>query len=202
MSTELTYRFREALELTYQLHARQRRKGDAGIPYLGHLLGVCSLVIEDGGSEDEAIAALLHDAVEDQGGAQTLADIRRRFGPHVASIVEQCSDTDQVPKPPWRERKQTYLAHLEAVGTPQSVLRVSAADKLHNARAILDDYRRHGDQLWERFTTRSAADQLWYYTELARILRHRLPGQLTDRLNETVGALQDAVRSDPGGDQP
>jgi (p)ppGpp synthase/HD superfamily hydrolase len=201
VSTELTSRFREALELAYQLHATQRRKGDPGVPYLGHLLGVCSIVIEDGGSEDEAIAALLHDAVEDQGGARTLAEIRRRFGPHVASIVEQCSDTDHVPKPPWRARKEAYLAHLDAAGTPEAVLRVSAADKLHNACAILEDHRRYGDRLWERFTTRSAADQLWYYTALTRILRRRLPGQLSDRLAETVGALEDAVRGEPATPQ-
>jgi (p)ppGpp synthase/HD superfamily hydrolase len=160
---------------TYDLHATQRRKGpEPAVPYLGHLLGVCSIVIEDGGDEDEAIAALLHDAVEDAGGQPTLDQIRARFGENVASIVEQCSDTDQADKPPWLERKTAYLSHLKDPATPESVLRVSAADKLQNARALLDDYRRIGDELWARFTTGSASDQLWYYNSLSRIFLMRL----------------------------
>lgn len=157
MTVDLTDRFRSALDCAFELHATQRRKaGGPGVPYVGHLLGVCSLVIEDGGSEDEAIAALLHDAVEDQGGQPTLDQIRSRFGQPVAYIVDHFTDTDVIPKPPWRERKETYIARLNEPGTTAGILRVVAADKLHNARAILDDYRRYGDRLWERFATRSA----------------------------------------------
>jgi hypothetical protein len=190
MSVLLTSRFRAALDYAFELHASQRRKGDEpGVPYLGHLLGVCSQVIEDGGSEDEAIAALLHDAVEDAGGQATLDQIRGRFGKRVARIVEHCSDTDVIPKPPWRERKELYIAGLTDRRTTVGTLRVVAADKLHNARAILDDYRRVGDRLWERFATRSAADQLWYYKSVADILVARIPGPLSFELDRTVGLL-------------
>ena len=129
-------RFSEALQFSALTQRSHVRKGSA-IPYIGHLLGVCSLVIEDGGDEDEAIAALLRDAAEDQGGEEMLDEIRRQFGDRVAGIVAACSDTFETPKPAWRTRKQNYLEHLEQ--QPQSVLRVSLADKLFNARAILRD---------------------------------------------------------------
>ena len=141
------------MPLPLNTHRDQRRKGTE-IPYIGHLLGVCSLVIEDGGTEDEAIAALLHDAAEDQGGEQTLERIRAEFGDHVAEIVRACSDTLEDPKPPWRTRKEAYLAHLDE--QPAPVLRVSLADKLFNARAILRDYLSVGDELWQRFNGRRA----------------------------------------------
>jgi len=190
MTVDLTDRFQAALDYTFELHATQRRKGgEPGVPYLGHLLGVCSLVIEDGGSEDEAIAALLHDAVEDAGGQPTLDQIRGRFGKRVARIVEHCSDTDVIPKPPWRERKEIYIAGLSDRRNSVGTLRVVAADKLHNARAILDDYRRVGDRLWERFATGSAEDQLWYYKSVADILVARIPGPLSFELDRTVGLL-------------
>src|SRR5262249_24581808 len=127
-------RFEEALRFAAATHRSQVRKG-SGIPYVGHLLGVCSLVIEDGGDEDEASAALLQDADEDQGGERMLDEIRRRFGDVVAAIVAACSDTFESPKPPWKARKQSYLEHLD--NQSESVLRVSLADKLFNARAIL-----------------------------------------------------------------
>jgi (p)ppGpp synthase/HD superfamily hydrolase len=144
----LTESFDRALLYAVHANADQRRKG-SDAPYVGHLLGVASLVLEDGGDEDEAIAALLHDVVEDQGGAARLADVEQQFGSRVAAIVAGCSDTDQVPKPPWEKRKMSYLAHLETAGP--DVLRVSLADKVHNVRAILLDYREQGESLWARF---------------------------------------------------
>lgn len=157
-------RFEEALAYAAELHRTQFRKGTA-IPYISHLLAVCALVLEHGGSEDEAIAAVLHDAVEDQGGPPTLDEIRRRFGDRVASIVAACSDTDKTPKPPWRERKQAYIDHLREEQTSDSILLVSACDKLHNLRAIVADYERIGAALWDRFNE-GAEEQVWYYGEL------------------------------------
>src|SRR5947207_945781 len=142
-------RFEEASVFATRLHAGQRRKGTA-IPYIAHLLGVTSIVLEQGGNEDEAIAALLHDAIEDQGGAATREEIRRRFGDAVVAIVDGCTDAEVMPKPPWRGRKEAYIAYLRQ--TSPAVRLVSAADKLHNARTILADYRVLGDALWQRFT--------------------------------------------------
>src|SRR4051812_11562858 len=164
-------RFANALTIATELHIDQARKGTR-VPYIAHLLAVCSLVLEDGGDEDEAIAALLHDAVEDQGGQPTLDRIRAAFGEHVAGIVEACSDATVQPKPPWHERKRAYLAHLETAD--RSALRVSCADKLHNARAIHRDYTEIGDDLWTRFNA-GRADTLWYYRSLSEIFARRLP---------------------------
>jgi len=147
-SPRLGDRFTDALAYATGLHARQRRKG-TDVPYIAHLLGVAAIVLEDGGDEDEAIAALLHDAVEDQGGQPTLAAIRARFGARVAEIVLGCTDADTVPKPPWRWRKEQYIAHVRHASA--SVRRVSLADKLHNARAILHDQRQIGDAVFARF---------------------------------------------------
>src|SRR6266480_7081738 len=134
----LTSRFEEAITFATQLHAKQLRKGTT-IPYIAHLLAVTALVLENGGSEDEAIAALLHDAIEDQGGAATREEIRRRFGNMVVAIVDGCTDAEVVPKPPWRGRKEAYISHLRQASP--AVRLISAADKLHNARTILADYR-------------------------------------------------------------
>jgi GTP pyrophosphokinase len=158
----LTDRFEQALILANQLHASQVRKG-VGTPYISHLLAVSSLVLENGGSENEVIAALLHDAVEDQGGKSTLELIRSEFGNEVATIVSGCSDADTIPKPPWRERKEAYLKHL-ANASP-SVRLVSVADKLHNARATLRDYQVLGEELWGRFTG-GKDGTLWYFRSL------------------------------------
>jgi hypothetical protein len=178
-------RFEEALVLANRLHSGQTRKATP-IPYVAHLLGVASLVIENGGTEDEVIAALLHDAVEDQGGAETLASIRRRFGDAVADIVDACSDTDQHPKPPWHERKQRYIDHLQTA--PEGVLRVSAADKLHNARAILADHRQGGDAVFGRFSV-SMDRTLAYYCVLDDLYRERLGGSLACELHHVVEEL-------------
>lgn len=181
----LTPRFEQALVYAHQLHARQTRKGNT-VPYIAHLLGVCALVLEDGGDEDEAIAALLHDAVEDQGGRATLREIETRFGVRVASIVESCSDAFTVPKPPWRARKEEYLAHLPQ-HSPAAV-RVSLADKLHNARAILRDLRTLGPQVWARFNG-GRDGTLWYYASLVEIFSQISRSPMTEELRATVAAL-------------
>jgi (p)ppGpp synthase/HD superfamily hydrolase len=168
-SRQLTARFREALWFAAFLHADQIRKG-TDIPYVAHLLAVAVLVLEHGGGEDQAIAALLHDSAEDQGGALVLDQIRDRFGVKVASIVEACSDTTVVPKPPWRERKERYIEHLADVSN--DVLLVSLADKVHNARAILADYKRIGDALWDRFQGKKDGT-LWYYEALVEAFANR-----------------------------
>jgi (p)ppGpp synthase/HD superfamily hydrolase len=142
-------RFDRAFAFARELHADQPRK-QTTIPYVSHLMGVASLVLEDGGDEDEAIAALLHDAVEDQGGQRTLARVRKLFGQRVALIVEACSDTDVAPKPPWQERKASYIAHLRDPETSSSAIRVSLADKLHNASAA-----RNSSRTTTRSSTRS-----------------------------------------------
>jgi (p)ppGpp synthase/HD superfamily hydrolase len=179
-------RFADALVYAANLHALQCRKG-GDIPYVSHLLSVAALVLEDGGDENEAIAGLLHDAVEDQGGLPTLDEIRMRFGDQVAEIVHACSDSETLPKPPWKERKEQYIAHLWTADS--SVLRVSLADKLHNARAILFDYRQHGDTLWLRFNA-SAEQTLWYYRHLLEIFRARCPSPMVGELERTVDALE------------
>ena len=147
---------------------------------------------EHGGDGEDAIAGLLHDAIEDTDA--TAADVEQRFGPTVASIGLACSDTTVRPKPPWRERKLAYHAHLDDPATPTDALRVSAADKLHNARSMLGDYRAVGDQLWSRFNE-GVDSQLWNYGCLADILQRRLPGPLTDELVRTVEALRVEVAS-------
>ena len=183
----LSQRFEDALVLACGLHRQQSRKGTE-VPYVAHLLAVASIALEHGASEDEAIAALLHDAVEDQGGAETATLIRRRFGDAVADIVEACSDTDIVPKPPWRERKAAYIAHVRHA--PAAVRLVSAADKLHNARCILADYRVLRESLWARFSG-GREGTLWYYRELVRAFSaHGEHPPLVDELARTVAELE------------
>ena len=161
-SPKLSSRFEEALIYATRLHTHQNRKG-THTPYLAHLLSVTALVLESGGSEDEAIAALLHDAVEDQGGKKTLKEIQQRFGDKVANIVASCTDAYTFPKPPWRERKESYIAHIPKA-SPEA-RRVSLADKLHNARSILRDIRLDGERTWEKFNG-GKEGTLWYYRSL------------------------------------
>jgi GTP pyrophosphokinase len=182
----LTRRFEEALAYATGVHAGQARTGPS-VPYVSHVLAVCALVLEDGGGEDEAIAALLHDAVEDGGGRPRLDDIRRRFGDRVADIVWACSDSDETPKPPWKERKTRYVAHLREA-SPEA-RRVSCADKLHNARSILRDYRVHGERLWERFSA-SAEENLWYYRALLEAFRQPDRSPLVAELERVVAELE------------
>lgn len=186
-------RFEQALVYAARLHDGHTRKGTT-IPYFSHLASVAALVLEHGGSEDQMIAALLHDAVEDRGGHPTLEDIQRRFGVVVARIVEGCSDdgeTDLRDASTWRTRKEHYLAHL--ADAPEDVRLVSAADKLHNARAILTDYRRIGDLLWVRFNARRD-DILWYYESLARTFRRLGPKNLANELESVVRTLLYLIR--------
>ena len=180
-------RFDRAFAFARGLHADHRRK-KTEIPYISHLMGVTSLVLEDGGGEDEAIAALLHDAVEDQGGQQTLGQIHQLFGEHVAAIVEACSDTDVTPKPPWRERKETYIAHLRDPELPIGTIRVSLADKLHNARAILFDLRA-GHDVFSRFNARPDEVQ-WYYDALATTFVDLTDSPMADELRRLVDDIQ------------
>jgi (p)ppGpp synthase/HD superfamily hydrolase len=188
----LSARFEEALILAVRWHAGQVRK-ETTIPYIAHLLGVTSLVLEQGADEDEAVAALLHDAVEDQGGVVALEEIRRRFGDRVAEIVAGCTDAWTTPKPPWRERKEAYIAHLRQASA--SVRLVSAADKLHNARSILADYRVLGDALWSRFNG-GKAGTLWYYRALVETLRSIDSTPLVEELARVVSEIERLARTE------
>ena len=192
--TALTTRFDDALTYARVHHAGHTRKG-TDIPYVSHLLAVSALVLDMEGSEDEAIAALLHDVVEDGGGPLALEAIRAEFGDDVARIVDACSDTDEDPKPPWRARKEAYIAEI-AYKQPDE-LRVSLADKLHNARAILFDYRPLGPALWGRFSA-GRDGQLWYYGRLVEIFAARQPGPLADELARVVGELRRLVAEREG----
>ena len=182
----LTARFDEAFRYAHEAHAQQTRKGTA-TPYIGHLMGVASIVLDDGGSEDEAIAGLLHDAAEDQGGRERLDDIRKRFGDSVARIVEDCTDSWETPKPPWAERKQAYVKHARQL--PPASLRVSAADKVHNAYAILRDLRNMGEAVWSRFKA-GPDDVIAYYDALVRAYREAGGGRLVDELDRIVRGIR------------
>ena len=183
----LTARFPQALVYAAELHKKQVRKGGR-VPYVAHLLSVAGIVLEYGGDEEEAIAALLHDAVEDQGGAPIRDEIRSRFGDRVAAIVDGCTDADTQPKPPWRQRKEAFVESIPTASP--SVLLVAAADKLHNARSILADYREIGEPLWDRFTGRKQGT-LWYYRALVDVFRKAGPAPLVDELDRVVTEVED-----------
>ena len=185
----LTEHFDRAVQYANRIHANQTRKG-TDVPYMTHLLGVASLVLENGAqSEEEVIGALLHDAAEDQGGRPRLEDIREQFGEQVGHIVDACTDTYENPKPPWRERKEAYVAHVrERVegGGDAPALRVSLADKLHNTRAILADVRESGDAVFERFNGKKDGT-IWYYAVLVDAFRgfpNRMVGELEREVTE------------------
>jgi (p)ppGpp synthase/HD superfamily hydrolase len=191
----LTERFLAAVALAEEIHGRQRRVGTE-VPYMAHLLVVSGLVLEDGGDEEEAIAAMLHDSVEDGGGRPLLERIQRSFGPRVAAIVEACTDNlDVDADEPWIERKQRYLAHLPEV-TDNAVLRVALADKVHNARSLVRDYRDEGPRIWERFANKTAREQLWYYDGLVDLFGDRRPGPLVEDLRRAVDELATLVGHD------
>jgi (p)ppGpp synthase/HD superfamily hydrolase len=180
-------RFLRAFEFAAEKHKKQTRKVSS-IPYIAHLMGVTSLVLEAGGDEDLAIAALLHDVVEDCGGAQMLKEVRRRFGSRVAKVVDGCTDSDSDPKPPWRERKETYIRHLRHADAGTRL--VSAADKLNNVRSILGDYRAVGESIWSRFHG-GREGTLWYYRTLRdEFLRHP-ENRITRDFNLAVRELEE-----------
>ena len=194
VATVLTDRFDRALLYATHVHGGQVRKGTT-IPYVAHLLAVAATVLEYGGSEDMAIAGLLHDAVEDQGGEPRLADIRNRFGDRVADIVRSCSDSvvntaAGQKKEAWRVRKLDYIEHLKTVD--RGTLLIALSDKVHNARSILRDLRKPdvGTAVFSRFGNRPREDTLWYYRELANAFQQLLPGQLAEELMEIVIVLE------------
>lgn len=179
-------RFLRAFQFAAEKHAGQARKAST-IPYVAHLMGVASLVLEAGGDEDLAIAALLHDVIEDCGGAPMLKEVRRRFGSRVAKVVDGCTDADTYPKPPWRERKEKYISHLKKADADTRL--VGAADKLSNVRSILSDYRVVGESVWSRFNG-GREGTLWYYRTLRdQFLRHK-PNRITRDLELAVNELE------------
>lgn len=195
MADHLSDRMADAIAYAVQLHGRDSRKGTR-TPVLAHLFAVCALVLRDGGDEDEAIAALLHDALEDKPESTSAREIEERFGARVRRIVEMSTDTGADyrggPKAPWRERKERYLAHVREA--PPEDLRVTVADKVDNVRAILDDHRQAGDALWGRFNA-GKEDQLWYYESAARAYRAAgFGGPMLEELEALVSRLAAVVR--------
>lgn len=190
---ELTDRFARAAAEAARLHRGQMRKG-SGTPYVAHLLAVAALALEHGADEDEAIAALLHDAVEDQGGEATRERIARRFGERAAAIVAGCSDAVDLPKPPWLPRKEAFVARLP--GESRSVRLVTACDKLHNARSLMRDLLEHGEAVWSRFHG-GREGTLWFYRTVAQVYDGpagaELPAALLRELREALRALEEAA---------
>lgn len=191
-------RFEEALVYATRLHATQKRKGGT-IPYVSHLLTVAALVLEDGGNEDEAIAGLLHDALEDRARSTSAEEIARRFGTPVAEMVLACSECIGTPKPPWPERKLGYLKHLRTATT--SVRRISLADKLHNIRSLVRDYRQVGDALWRRFEG-GRNNSLWFYQELLAIFREGEPSPNLDEYERLYHELRRMAGAGEGRIEP
>lgn len=183
---QLSPKFSEALVYATRVHDGQLRK-KTSIPYISHLLGVTAIALEHGANETEAIAALLHDAVEDCGGAERQREIQEIFGPEVGAIVASCSDTDEMPKPPWWERKEKYVAHLKSASA--SIRLVSAADKLHNSRAILHSLREEGDEAWTHFKT-GKEGTLWYYRSLVTAFCEHGASTLVDESDRVVTEIE------------
>jgi (p)ppGpp synthase/HD superfamily hydrolase len=184
-AVKLGPRFLRAFAFAAEKHKGQARKAST-IPYIAHLMGVASLVLECGGEEDLAIAALLHDIVEDCGGVPMLKEVRRRFGARVAKIVDGCTDAYAIPKPPWRQRKESYIRHLKNASTDTRL--VSAADKLHNVRSIIADYREIGEAVWARFNG-GREGTLWYYQALLQEFQ-RKPNRLIREFALAVAELE------------
>ena len=192
-SVKLGPRFLRAFLFAAKKHSGQTRKAST-IPYVAHLMGVASLVLEAGGDEELAIAALLHDVVEDCGGAPMLNQIRHDFGSRVAKVVEGCTDADTYPKPPWRERKEGYIRHL--AGADADTRLVAAADKLNNVRSILSDYRALGDSVWSRFNG-GRDGTLWYYRTLRDVFLQYKANRITLDLDLAVRELESLTQADP-----
>ncbi len=187
LKTQLSARFDEALVLACTLHRAQTRKA-SGVPYVAHLLGVASLVLEEGGDEDMAIAALLHDAAEDQGGEETLAEISAAFGAEVARWVRQASDSFARPKPEWETRKRHHLERIPAADREAQLIML--ADKVHNARSILADHARVGSEVWDRFSV-PRERTMWYYETLLKVFERGLSPVLYDTLSECVRRMKE-----------
>ncbi len=179
-------RFLAAFQFAAQKHDGQTRKAKS-VPYLAHLMSVSSIVLEAGGNEDCAIAALLHDVVEDCGGRPMLREVEDRFGPDVARMVEGCTDSFEDPKPPWRQRKDEYLSRLLKEDSDTRL--VSAADKIDNARSVLRDYRIHGEAVWARFNG-GRDGTLWYYRALADEFNRSPADMLNSELERIVSELE------------
>jgi GTP pyrophosphokinase len=192
-AVKLGPRFLKAFLFAVEKHAGQVRKAST-TPYIAHLMGVASLALEFGGDEDISIAALLHDVVEDCGGAAMLREVKRRFGTRVAKIVDGCTDSDTFPKPPWRERKENYLRHLKSADADTRL--VSAADKLNNVRSILSDYRVVGESIWERFNGRREGT-LWYYRALLKEFQRGKPNRLVREFELAVRELEARAKGKP-----
>lgn len=190
-------RFQRAFLFAAEKHAAQARKAST-IPYIAHLMGVASLVLEFGGDEDSAIAALLHDVVEDCGGKPMLKEVQRRFGKRVAEIVDGCTDSYMSPKPPWRQRKEAYIAHLKAADADTRL--VSAADKLNNIRSILSDFRQLGDGIWERFSG-GREGTLWYYRALLNEFLRDKSSRLTREYELAVRELEAIASPNTPGEE-
>jgi (p)ppGpp synthase/HD superfamily hydrolase len=194
-------RFTDALSWVTDLHADQSRKGGSDVPYVSHLLAVTALVLEDGGDEHDAVVALCHDAVEDQGGDPTLDEVRDRYGDEVADAVALLSDARGEPKGPWAERKAQLLAQLAGDDVPEGVHRVAAADKLHNARSLLVQLRQEGPRAWDAFNARPE-ELVWFYRSVADLLAERYPGstnvaELDRAVDELAGWVGEAQVSRP-----
>jgi len=187
-------RFQRAFEFAADKHRKQTRKAST-IPYIAHLIGVASLVLEAGGDEDLAIAALLHDVVEDCGGAAMLKEVGRRFGKRVVHIVDGCTDAYETPKPPWHDRKVNYINRLKAEDADTRL--VSAADKLNNVRSILSDYRALGESVWSRFNG-GREGTLWYYRTLRDEFLRSKPNRITLDFDLAVRELESLTRGNPG----
>ena len=186
-------RLLRAFRFAAEKHKGQTRKAST-IPYITRLMGVASLVLEAGGDEDLAIGALLHDVVEDCGGAPMLKEVRRRFGKRVAKVVDGCTDADTYPKPPWRERKEKYIRHLKSADADTQL--VSAADKLNNVRSILSDYRVLGESVWSRFNG-GRDGTLWYYRTLLDVFLQHERNRITCDLELAVNELESLARGEP-----
>ena len=183
----LSERFEEALVYAVRQHAGQVRKG-GDVPYATHVLGVASIVLDHGGDEDQAIAALLHDVVEDCGGMPRLEEISRRFGKRVARMVDGCTDSYETPKPPWLERKKEYLERVRSE-EPDTLL-VSCADKLHNTRSLLRHLRARGEAAWELYNG-GREGTLWYYRTLRDLYLEKIPGLLPDELAGVIARIEE-----------
>lgn len=186
----LSARFEDAILFATRLHAAQKRK-NSEIPYVAHLLGVTALVLEDCGDEDEAIAALLHDAVEDQGGVEILDEIREKFSDQVAEIVDAVTDSYITPKPPWRERKEKYIQSISKAS--KSAVRVSLADKLYNASSTLRDIRIEGEDGWSRFNG-GKEGTLWYYQQLINEFQKFGSNYMLQELKRVIAELEEVAK--------